>query len=49
MMAATLLASMPVDFAKSIGLFTAILLVHNCFAAVQDVAIDALAVGTLKD
>src|SRR5581483_2119015 len=26
-----------------------ILLVHNCFAAVQDVAIDALAVGTLKD
>jgi PAT family beta-lactamase induction signal transducer AmpG len=26
-----------------------VLLVHNCFAAVQDVAIDALAVGTLRD
>jgi len=48
-MAATLLAAMPIDFSKQIALFSAVLLLHNCFAAVQDVAIDALAVGTLKD
>src|SRR3954454_13198097 len=49
MMALTLLAAMPVGFSSQLGLFTAVLLVHNCFAAVQDVAIDALAVGALKD
>jgi PAT family beta-lactamase induction signal transducer AmpG len=49
MMAVTLLAAMPVGFSAQLGLFTAVLLVHNCFAAVQDVAIDALAVGTLRD
>ena len=48
-MALTLLAVMPINFTTQLGLFTVILLVHNCFAAVQDVAIDALAVGTLKD
>jgi MFS family permease len=47
-MSLALLAAMPVNFSAQIGLFTTILLVHNCFAAVQDVAIDALAVGTLK-
>jgi PAT family beta-lactamase induction signal transducer AmpG len=49
MMSATLLAAMPIDFSKQLALFTAVLLVHNCFAAVQDVAIDALAVGALRD
>jgi PAT family beta-lactamase induction signal transducer AmpG len=49
MMSATLLAAMPVNFSTRLTLFTAVLLVHNCFAAVQDVAIDALAVGTLRD
>lgn len=48
-MALTLLASMAVDYSAQLGWFTAILLLHNCFAAVQDVAIDALAVGTLRD
>ncbi len=48
-MSVTLLASMPIDFSAQLGLFTTVLLVHNCFAAVQDVAIDALAVGTLRD
>jgi PAT family beta-lactamase induction signal transducer AmpG len=48
-MTVTLLAAMPINFSTQLGLFTAVLLVHNCFAAVQDVAIDALAVGTLKD
>ena len=45
----TLLVAMPVDFSAQLKLFTAILLVHNCFAAVQDVAIDALAVSVLRD
>jgi len=38
-----------VDFSARLRLFTAILLVHNCFAALQDVAIDALAVSVLRD
>ena len=49
MMSVTLLAAMGANFTTQLAAFTAILLVHNCFAAVQDVAIDALAVGTLKD
>jgi len=47
MMALTLLAAMPIDFATRLGLFTIVILVHNAFAAVQDVAIDALAVSSL--
>ena len=47
MMAVTLLVAMPVDTKASLGLFTALLLIHNIFAATQDVAIDALAVNTL--
>jgi PAT family beta-lactamase induction signal transducer AmpG len=43
----TLLVALPVDFNASLGLFTGILLVHNIFAATQDVAIDALAVQVL--
>jgi PAT family beta-lactamase induction signal transducer AmpG len=46
-MMATLLVALPVDFATSIGLFTALILVHNVCAAIQDVAIDALAVQVL--
>lgn len=48
-MMATLLAAMPVDFAANLGLFTLIILLHNAFAATQDVAIDALAVGVLPE
>ncbi|MEO5616490.1 MAG: MFS transporter [Candidatus Eisenbacteria bacterium] len=48
LMAGTLLAALPIDFATQLQLFTAIIIVHNCFGAAQDVAIDALAVNTLK-
>jgi PAT family beta-lactamase induction signal transducer AmpG len=45
----TLLAALPVDFSGQLRLFTFIILIHNVFAAVQDVAIDALAVGVLRE
>src|SRR5262245_31551010 len=45
----TLLLAMPVNFSAQITLFTILILVHNAFGATQDVAIDALAVGTLKE
>ena len=48
LMAATLLSTVTLDLPAQLGLFTAILLLHNTFAAMQDVAIDALAVNTLK-
>ena len=48
-MMGTLLLAMPVDFNTQLGLFTAIILVHNAFGATQDVAIDALAVGVLPE
>jgi PAT family beta-lactamase induction signal transducer AmpG len=48
-MAATLLATVMLDLPSQLGLFTAVLLVHNTFAAMQDVAIDALAVNTLRE
>lgn len=32
-----------------LGLFTTLLIIHNCFAATQDVAIDALACNTLAE
>ncbi|HTO58853.1 MAG TPA: MFS transporter [Pseudomonadales bacterium] len=47
LMTLTLLAATPIDFANSLGLFTAVIFVHNIFAATQDVAIDALAVQVL--
>ncbi len=47
LMVATLMAGVMVDFRTQIGLFTAIILVHNIFGAIQDVAIDALACETL--
>ena len=48
-MVGTLLAAMKIDFVHQIGLFTAIILLHNVFGATQDVAIDALAVGVLPE
>jgi MFS transporter, PAT family, beta-lactamase induction signal transducer AmpG len=48
-MVATLLAAMPVDYVTTLGLFTAIIFVHNAFGATQDVAIDALAVNVLPE
>lgn len=48
-MAATILALLWVPLPGSLALFTAVLLVHNTFAAMQDVAIDALAVNTLAE
>lgn len=49
MMVATLLAGMGIPLPAGIGLFTTLLLVHNTFAAMQDVAIDALACNSLGD
>jgi PAT family beta-lactamase induction signal transducer AmpG len=48
-MMATLALAMPVDFVAQVGLFTAIILAHNAFAATQDVAIDALSVNVLPE
>jgi PAT family beta-lactamase induction signal transducer AmpG len=49
MMALTLLALMGVPLPQGLGVFTAILLVHNTFGAIQDVAIDSLACNTLNE
>jgi len=49
MMAATLLALLWVPLPHGLWLFTIVLLVHNSFGAMQDVAIDALACNTLKE
>ncbi|MHC5003315.1 MAG: MFS transporter [Planctomycetota bacterium] len=49
MMALMLVALMPVDFSRNVGLVTALVLVLNVFGATQDVAIDALAVGVLGE
>ncbi|MBG9388297.1 MFS transporter [Caenimonas aquaedulcis] len=48
-MAATILALIAVPLPAGLGIFTAILLVHNTFGAIQDVAIDSLAVNTLGE
>jgi MFS transporter, PAT family, beta-lactamase induction signal transducer AmpG len=48
-MAATILMLLAVPLPQGLALFTGILLVHNTFAAMQDVAIDALAVNSLAD
>ncbi len=49
LMALTLLSTVLLDLPQQLGLFTMILLVHNTFGAMQDVAIDALACSTLQD
>jgi MFS transporter, PAT family, beta-lactamase induction signal transducer AmpG len=48
-MIGTLLVAMGVNFVSQIGLFTAIIFLHNAFGATQDVAIDALAVNVLPE
>jgi len=48
LMAGTLLAALPINFVTRLQLFTTIILIHNFCGAAQDVAIDALAVNTLK-
>jgi MFS family permease len=48
-MALTLLATVGVDYAAEMGLFTAMVLVVNIFGATQDVAIDALACSVLRE
>ena len=48
-MAATLLSTVMLRLPDQLWLFTVILLVHNTFGAIQDVAIDALACNTLKE
>ncbi|HEU4458583.1 MAG TPA: MFS transporter [Methylibium sp.] len=49
LMVATLLSTVMLELPGQLGLFTAVLLLHNSFAAMQDVAIDALAVNSLKE
>lgn len=49
MLVLTLLACTMLDLPAQLGLLTAVLLVHNTFGAMQDVAIDALAVSTLHE
>lgn len=48
MMVLTLLGVSGLELPGQLALFTAALFVHNLFAAVQDVAVDALAVSTLQ-
>ncbi len=49
LMALTLLSTVMLDLPQQLGLFTIILLVHNTFGAMQDVAIDALACNSLQE
>lgn len=49
LMIATLLAALPIPFTQRLWLFTIVILVHNVFAATQDVAIDALACNVLRE
>ncbi len=49
LMALTLLATAALELPQQLGLFTLILLLHNSFGAMQDVAIDALACNTLQE
>jgi MFS family permease len=48
-MVITLMVALPVNFTTELKLFTLIILLHNAFAATQDVAIDALAVNVLHE
>ncbi len=49
LMAATLAVLVVFDLPSQLGLFTAVLFVHNTIGAVQDVAIDSLACNTLAE
>lgn len=48
LMSVGLLAAMPIDWRAQLALFTAVLFAINVLAAIQDVAIDALAVDVLQ-
>jgi PAT family beta-lactamase induction signal transducer AmpG len=47
LMVATLMLLLTVNAATQVGALVALIILHNCFAATQDVAIDALACNTL--
>ncbi len=49
MMALTLFSLVAIPLPQGLGLFTLVLLVHNTFGAIQDVAIDSLACNTLSE
>ena len=49
LMALTLMSTVLLKLPEQLALFTVVLLVHNTFGAMQDVAIDALAVNTLAE
>ncbi len=49
MLVITLLSCTVLDLPAQLGLLTGVLLIHNSFGAMQDVAIDALAVSTLHE
>jgi len=49
LMALTLMSTVMLKLPQQLALFTIILLVHNTFGAMQDVAIDALAVNSLAE
>ena len=49
LMVGSLMVALPVNFTTELKLFTLLILVHNAFGATQDVAIDALAVNTLRE
>ena len=49
MLVVTLLSCTFLDLPAQLGLLTGVLLIHNSFGAMQDVAIDALAVSTLHE
>lgn len=49
MMIVTLLACTGLNLPGQLGVLTSVLLIHNSFGAMQDVAIDALAVNTLAE
>jgi len=49
MLIITLLACTGLNLPSQLGLLTSVLLIHNSFGAMQDVAIDALAVNTLSE
>src|SRR5262249_41282304 len=49
LMVLALMAALPVKFTTQLHLFTILILIHNVFAATQDVAIDALACNVLQE
>lgn len=49
LMTASLFLALPLDVRSQVGLFTWVIILHNIFAATQDVAIDALAAQVLPE